>query len=48
MKLHTNIWYDNISSKFDFQCFRLKVKVVMATFSENFVIALVPTFINGF
>ena len=41
-------WIDNILSKFDFQGPGLKVKVTMAIFRKNFVIALVPTFINGF
>ena len=41
----------NILSKFDFQDARIKVKVIMAIFrkkQQNFAIALVPTFINGF
>ena len=49
-KLHTNVGYDNISSKFDFQGPSLKVKVTVAIFrkQKNFVISLVPIFINGF
>ena len=49
IQLHTNVGYDNISSKFDFQGPSLKVKVIVAIFrKKNFVIALVPIFINGF
>ena len=44
----TNVGYDNISSKFDFQCPGLKVKVTVAIFRKNFVITLAPTFIAGF
>ena len=40
--------YDNLSSKFNFQGPRLKVKVTVAIFRKNFVIALAPTFIDGF
>ena len=45
--LHTNVGYDNIPSKFDFQGPGLKVKVT-GYLQTNFVIALVPTFIDGF
>ena len=41
-------WYDNIPSKFDFQGLGLKVKVTVAIFKTNLVIALAPTFIDGF
>ena len=44
---HTNVGYDNISSKFDFQSPGLKMKVTVAIF-RNTVIALAPTFIDGF
>ena len=44
------VWYDNISSKFDFQGAWIKAKVVVAILEEkkNFVIAHAPAFINGF
>ena len=45
--IHTNVGYDNISSKFDFQSPGLKVKVIVAIFRKT-AIALVLTFINGF
>ena len=45
---HINVWYDNISSKFNFQVVGLKVKVTLAIFRKNFVIALAPAFISGF
>ena len=49
IQLHTNVLYDNISSKFNFRGTSIKVKVVLAIFrKKNFIIALVPTFINGF
>ena len=37
-----------ILEEFDVQGLGLKVKVTVAIFRKNFVIALVPTFINGF
>ena len=40
--------YDNILDKFNFQGPGLKVKVTLAIFRKNFVIALAPTFIDGF
>ena len=43
MLLHTNVGYDNILSKFDYQGPGLKVKVAI-----KFVIALAPTFIATF
>ena len=46
LKLHTNVGYDNISSKG--QGPGRKVKVTVAIFRKNFVIALAPTFIDGF
>ena len=46
MLVHTDIGYDDLSSKFDFQGPELKVKITVAIFRKNFVIALVPTFIN--
>ena len=45
--LHTNVGYNNISSKFTFQCPGLKVKVT-GYFYKNFVIALAPAFIDEF
>ena len=45
---HTNVGYDNISSKFDFQGPGHKVKVTLAIFRKKNIIALVPTFIDGF
>ena len=49
MLLHTIVGYNNILSKFDFQGpgFMVKVKVSVAIFRKNLVIALVPTFVNG-
>ena len=40
--------YDNILSKTYFQGAGLKVKVTVAICRKNFVMALVPTCINGF
>ena len=48
MLLHINVGYDNILSKIDFQGPGLKVKVTVAIFRKKKIIALVPTFINGF
>ena len=49
MYLHTIVWYYNISSKVNFQVAGLKVKIRNWLFLEkNFVIALAPTFTNGF
>ena len=49
---HTNVGYDNISSKFNFQVAELKVNVTVAIFrkkkQKHFVITLAPAFINGF
>ena len=46
---HTNVGYDNISSKFDFHGPGLQVKVTAATFrKKNFVVILAPRFIDGF
>ena len=47
---HTNVGYDNISSKFDFQGPGLKVKVIVtvAIFRKKKNIALEPTFIDGY
>ena len=47
--LHTIVVHENISSKFNFQFNGLKVKVSVDIFrKQNFVFALVPTFINEF
>ena len=40
--------FDNILDKFNIQGPGLKVKVTVAIFRKNFVIALAPTFIDGF
>ena len=45
---HTNVKYDNILDKFEFERSSDKVKVTVAIFSKNFVIALVPSFIIQF
>ena len=42
------VGYCNILSKFNFHVAGLKVKVTVAIFRKNFVIALAPAFINGF
>ena len=47
MSLHTNVRFDTITSKFNFQGPGLKYKVTVAILRKT-VIALVPTFINGF
>ena len=46
--LYTNVGYDNISSKFDFQDAGIKIKVIMAVFRKKTVIALEPSYIGGF
>ena len=44
---HTNVGYDDILSKLNFQGSGLKVKVSVAIFRKT-VIALLPAFIDGF
>ena len=48
MDFNTSVGYDNISSKLNFQGPGLKVKVSVAIFRKNFIIALAPAFIDGF
>ena len=45
--LHTIVGYYNILSKFNFQVAGLKVKVTVAFFRKNFVIAIACVFISG-
>ena len=44
----TQTWVLQYLEQFDFQAPGLKVKDVLSVFRKNFVIALVPTFIDGF
>ena len=51
IQLHTNVLYDNISSKFNFRGTSIKVNVVLAIFrkkKKKNKFYLVPTFINEF
>ena len=48
IKLHTNVEYDNILNKFEFERSRAKVKVTVAIFRKNIVITLVPIFLDQF
>ena len=41
-------WYDKALNKFGFQHDRVKVKVAVTIFKNNFVIALVPLFLDRF
>ena len=43
---HTNVKFDNILDKFEFERSRAKFKVTEAIFRKNIVIALVPSFIQ--
>ena len=46
---HTNVQYDIILDKFEFECSRAKVKVKVAIFrKKNIVIALAPAFMDQF
>ena len=46
--LHKSVKHDNILDNFEFERSRAKVKVTVAIFRKNIVIALVPSFIIPF